>query len=112
MKKTITIAVLLGLACATAYADTAAVMGPDSMRQMHRQELIAERKAKGDMPMKTAPAQEGNKEPGFWQKEGERSGMNRWSIGGAGNFVRSLNPVPFFQEQDKKYKERKAAAGK
>ena len=47
-------------------------------------------------------------EKGFWEKEGERSGL-----GGNGNrfgtIMKNLNPVPFFKDQDEKYKARKAS---
>ncbi len=48
---------------------------------------------------------------GFWYKEGERSGL-----GGSGNrvsnFVKALNPAPFFKNQQDKYNARKSGGTK
>mgnify|MGYP001591209862 CR=1 FL=1 len=46
-------------------------------------------------------------QPGFWEKEGERSGLGG-SGTRTGNFLKNLNPVPFFKEQKEKYEARKA----
>jgi hypothetical protein len=50
----------------------------------------------------------GKKEPGFWDREAERSGLSGARFG---NFFKKLNPVPFFKEQQERYNERKAASG-
>ena len=46
----------------------------------------------------------------FWHKEGERSGLSGTGSS-AGNFLKNLNPVPFFKNQQEKYNARKATAG-
>ncbi len=46
---------------------------------------------------------------GFWHKEGERSGLGG-SGNRMGNFVKSMNPAPFFKNQQEKYNARKAAS--
>ena len=68
-------------------------------------EKMKELKKAQRMQRETAKAS--NKpESTFWKREGERSGLNQW--GGASGIFSSLNPVPFFKEQGKRYDERKA----
>lgn len=59
---------------------------------------------------KNAPASSATQEKGFWQKEGERSGLGNPG-NNIGSFVKNLNPVPFFKSQQEQYQARKAAAG-
>lgn len=90
----------------------AAVEGPDAARQAHREEMkkikTAQREAKKTEP---AEAKQPSKMSQFWQKEGERSGLGNTGSG-VGNFMRNLNPVPFFKKQDEQYKARKAGTAK
>ena len=106
MKKAMALFLFLTMVSAPAFAE-AVMMGPDAMRQEHRAELIQQRKARGDSGKPAAQAS-GNKEPGFWQKEGERSGLSN-SGNRINQFFSALNPAPFFQDQEKRYNERKIA---
>ena len=84
-------------------------VGADAMRAQHREEM---KKIKQEMREKRA-ANPGPKAPSkmqeFWRKEGERSGL-AGSGNGAGNFIKNLNPMPFFKSQDEQYKARKVSA--
>ena len=83
-----------------------AAEGPDAARAAHRQEMKVikqgQREARKNAPK--APRGESNS---FWSKEGERSGLNRMKP--SGEFLKNLNPMPFFKTQDEQYKELKAA---
>lgn len=107
MKRHIALIIILILTCGPVLAESPKV-GPDAERAAHRAEMthikkqMRERESSGQntpAPKKTAPT--------FWEKEGERSGLAQTGTG-AGQFVRNLNPVPFFKEQQKRYNERKA----
>ena len=69
--------------------------------------LKAEQRAAREANKKNSPQADKNS---FWHKEGERSGFSGTGSG-AGNFLKNLNPVPFFKNQQEKYNARKAAAG-
>ncbi len=67
---------------------------------------------------KAREAQEANgggntvkKAPGFWDREGERSGLTQTGQG-MGSFFKNINPVPFFKDQRERYQQRRASAGK
>lgn len=87
-----------------------ASMDPASAKKAHYQEV---KKIKDAQRMqREAQAKDpsvAKKNNGFWQREGERSGLgdsgNRF-----GNVMRSLNPAPFFKEQKRRYDERKNAS--
>ena len=66
----------------------------------------AQREGKG-----TPGAASGKKAPGFWEKEGERSGLGSTGSN-VGNFFRNLNPAPFFKNQEERYQQRKTATVK
>jgi hypothetical protein len=110
MKKTalFTLFSAFTLVAASGYCDTGvtttgtAISGPDAARHAHRAEMIAEHKKYPAKEKSGSGTGEETKMSKFWKNEGERSGVNKWS-------VPSLNPVPWFKEQDRKYKERKAA---
>ena len=88
-------------------------MTPEEAKEAHFKEVKAikdkQRQERGTTKTNTPSAE--NKAPGFWEKEGERSGL-----GGSGSrfgaFVKNLNPVPFFKEQKEKYDARKTGAVK
>ena len=61
---------------------------------------------KAQRAAKANPAASVSKEKGFWEKEGERSGLGG-SGSRVGTFIGSLNPVPFLKDQNEKYKTRK-----
>ena len=60
---------------------------------------------------KSAPAASASHEKTFWEKEGERSGLGE-SGGRMGNFLRNMNPVPFFKNQREAYEARKSGGVK
>lgn len=111
MKKVITLSLLLMVVCASAFAR--AVEGPDAVRHAHREEMKKIKAAQRET--KAAKASRGDAEakkaPGFWEREGERSGLGS-SGNRAGAFFKNLNPVPFFKEQQERYNARKTASGK
>lgn len=94
------------ISCTTAFAETK--VGPDAARQAHRAEMKsikeAQRVERAKVKSSNAPSK---KEKGFWEKEGERSGLGNTQ--GIGKTLRNLNPVPFFKNQAEQYKSRKAA---
>ena len=47
------------------------------------------------------------KKNGFWQKEGERSGLSQSSTR-IGGFFKKLNPAPFFKSKGEQYEARRA----
>ena len=108
MKKAVALLSLSVFVCTIAFAEN--MDGPDAARKMHREEM---KKVKQEMRA-NRPAKETPKEPTkmdkFWQKEGERSGLGNTGER-AGNWVKNLNPMPFFKNQEEQYKARKAAAG-
>jgi hypothetical protein len=95
-------------AAANGYCDAGTVTGsqangPDAARHAHRAELIAQHK---DNPKAfsggAASAAGESKVSKFWKNEGERSGVSGWK-------APAMHPIGWLKEQDRKYKERKAA---
>lgn len=89
-------------------------MTPEEVKEARFKEVKAikeKQRAEREAEKKNPVAEQKNKQPGFWEKEGERSGL-----GGSGNrtsmFFKNLNPVPFFKEQDERYQARKSGAVK
>ena len=86
---------------------------PEEAKEAHFKEMkeLKEKQRVAREAEKKNPVASQNKAPGFWDKEGERSGL-----GGSGNrmgtFVKNLNPVPFFKEQKERYDARKIGAVK
>ena len=109
MKKQLALAVIFTLSAAPAFAR--AVEGPDAARYAHRAQEIEERRAHGPEAEKAGAPKEETKMSKFWKNEGERSGLGN-SGNRVGTFFGNLNPVPFFSEQDKRYKERQTAGKK
>ena len=108
-KMTAGILLLMSFAfCGVSYA-----MTPEEVKEARFKEVkaIKEKQRQEREAMKTSAPSAEKKAPGFWEKEGERSGL-----GGGGSrtrqFLRNLNPVPFFKEQKEKYEARKAGAVK
>lgn len=112
MKKAVTFALfsVFTLAAAAAHADSGSTItgsrgnGPDAERHARRAALIAERKANPSSDGESTRRSKGgeSKMSKFWKNEAERSGVSQWKLP-------SMNPGGFFKEQDRKYKERKAA---
>lgn len=106
MKKAALLSLSLILVCASAFA-----LSPEAEKQARYDEMkkikAAQREARitGKEAHRAGKAEKG--EPGFWDKEAERSGLNRMS---APNLFKNLNPVPFFKDQQDKFKARKAAS--
>ena len=96
-----------------AFQGVSFAMTPEDVRQAHFKEIkeIKEKQRQEKQAMKNNPPASVKKAPGFWEKEGERSGL-----GGTGSrtsqFFKNLNPVPFFKEQRERYDARKAGAVK
>ena len=82
-------------------------IGPDAARAQHREEM---KKIKAEMRQKKEAnpqtAKTSSKMDEFWSREKQRSGF-----GGAGDrmgsWMKNLNPMPFFKNQDEQYKARK-----
>ena len=91
----------------------ARAMTPAEQQKAHFQEMKAikdKQRVDRDAEKKNEAANSNaKKEKGFWEKEGERSGLGGGNR--AGHFLSNLNPVPFFKDQDERYKARKAATG-
>lgn len=106
MKKAIFTLLALTLVATGAYAD------PKTDAEKKYQEMKAIKDAQRAERLKK---KEGvatgavKKEPTFWDREAERSGLGRMNAGGVGTWVQNLNPMPFFKSQDEQYKARKAA---
>lgn len=108
MKKRSVLILMLLFVASSASAEATKV-GPDAARHARREELKA---IKAQMKAKKAahpqaPGQ--SKWEQFWAKEGERSGLSQ-SGNGVGQFMRNLNPAPFFKNQQERYNERKGKA--
>ena len=86
-----------------------AVEGPDAAREAHRKEMKSVKDAQRQTreAKKSTAQNPADKKPGFWDKEGERSGLGN-SGNRVGTFFKNLNPVPFFKDQQEKYNARKA----
>jgi len=97
------------LAVALLAGGTAAYAGNAS--DPHYQEMKAlkdKQRAEREANRKNPPAVNKNS---FWHKEGERSGLGGTGEG-FGAFVKKLNPVPFFKNQQEQYNARKTAGTK
>lgn len=97
MKKTIGL-VLISLFLGGATAIAAERGTPEYEKLKEYKKAQREKKASG-VSEKTGPT--------FWDREAERSGLNRVNPNFSG-FIKALNPIPFLKEQDKKFEERKA----
>ena len=101
MKKKTAVFILLFTAfAANAFADHDARY--DELKKYKEEQ----REARKNAPASTAPH-----EKTFWEKEGDRSGLGN-SGNGVGNFVKNLNPVPFFKSQQDAYNARKTGGVK
>ena len=96
---------VLSALCVSSVVMAAEPVGNDAARKMHRMEM---KKIKQSMheTAKTQPQTTPSQGKGFWEKEGERSGLGN-SGSGVSNFISQLNPAPFFRDQNAKYKARK-----
>ena len=104
MKKVLFLAFLF-----TFIGSSAMALSPEEEKKVRYEELKAykQQQREARLVAKENPKQAAQGEPTFWQKEGERSGLNRFSTN---NFFKNLNPVPFFKKQQDQYNARKAAA--
>ncbi len=96
-----------------AFYGVAFAMSPEEAKEAHfkqMKELKDKQRVEREAAKTNAPAKS-NGQPGFWDKEGERSGLGG-SGSRMGNFVKNLNPVPFFKEQKERYDARKTGAVK
>ena len=105
MKKVIALFLSMMFVGASAYAG----MTPDQARQAHRKEMKAVKDAQREARKNKPAVAPGDKKPSLWEKEGVRSGLSETGAS-INTFIKGLNPVPFFREQDRRYKERKTAA--
>ena len=80
-------------------------VGQDAEREAHRLQMKAIKQAQREAKGKEAPAPQG-KAYGFWQREGERSGLGE-STSSMGNFFKDINPVNFLKTQEDAYNARK-----
>lgn len=108
MKKLIALFLVMGFVgmCRPAFA-----MTPEEEKKAHfdamkavkeKQRAERETEKKNDSSKPSGPH-----EKSFWEKEGERSGLGG-SGNRMGNIFKNLNPVPFFKDQEERYKARKA----
>lgn len=86
----------------------ASTVSPEEAREAHRNQM---RKIKAEQrtareAARNNPQAAADKAPGFWEREGERSGLGM-SGERAKGFFKNLNPVRFFKEQEEKYEARK-----
>ena len=106
MKKAIILSLILSFACASAFA-----LSPEEEKQARYDEMkkikAAQREARETRKTAVKEGKPEKTEPTFWDKEAERSGLNRMS---ASNLLKNLNPAPFFKDQQDRYNARKAAA--
>ncbi|MGH7197167.1 MAG: hypothetical protein ACREH5_00265 [Candidatus Omnitrophota bacterium] len=106
MKKAVVLSLILSFASASAFAlspleeKEARYEEMKKIKTVQREAREAKKAGRKEEKMKKT-------EPGFWDKEAERSGLGRAS---ASNFFKNLNPAPFFRDQQEKYKARKAAS--
>ena len=105
MRRIVLPALFLTLCFIASYAS--ADMTPWEAKKAHQMEMkkIKETQRAAREEAKKNPVPQGQAN-GFWAKEGERSGLGD-SGHGIGQFVRNLNPMPFFKEQQEKYNQRK-----
>ncbi|OIO36112.1 MAG: hypothetical protein AUJ72_06135 [Candidatus Omnitrophica bacterium CG1_02_46_14] len=83
-------------------------MTPEEAKEAHFKEVkaVKEKQRAAREATKASSSANEKKAPGFWEKEGERSGLGG-SGSRMGQFIKNLNPVPFFKEQREKYDARK-----
>lgn len=109
MKKTVAMFSVIGLVMGLAAFDASA-MTPDEARKARYEEVKklkdAQRQQREAAKKEAGPSPKAN---GFWQREGERSGLSNPG-GRVSSFVQNLNPAPFFAEQRRRYDERKGNA--
>jgi hypothetical protein len=102
-------AIMFVLLAVFTFGGATAVLADDAHYEEIKKYKAAKRMAKEEA--RKNPAAAGTKEKGFWEKEGERSGLgdsgNRF-----GNAVKGMNPVPFFKNQREKYEARKTGGVK
>lgn len=107
MKKAVMLALLAAFVCGQALA-----LSPAEEKEARYQEMKkikdAQRQVR-DTKKSAAPATE--KKDTFWTREGERSGLGN-SGNRAEQFLKNLNPVPFFKDQQDKYNARKTGGVK
>lgn len=106
MKKIVVWTLFLMFACASVFA-----MSPQEEKKARYQEIKrikdAQRAERDTEEGSNPSGVQGNKAPGFWDKEAERSGLSGARMG---NWFKNLNPVPFFKNKQDQYNERKAAS--
>ena len=109
MKKSWFVLLILLFAASTAFASAPQT---DAEREAHRKEMkvIKEAQRAARQNNKAKPSETKKTEPGFWDKEAQRSGLSR--MGNVSNVLEGLNPMPFFKSQDEQYRARKAASAK
>lgn len=112
MKKWIAVSMLFVLSAVPAHARE--ITGPDAARHEHRSQLIEQRKQTGGETRieRRAKVAGEKKDPTFWDREGERSGLNRFGAAGMGEGVKKLNPIPWFQKKQEEYNARKSGSAK
>jgi len=107
---------IIGLSFVSSIA-FATPVGYDAAREAHRQEMkdIKKKQREERQSGKSASsAASGQKTPGFWEKEGERSGLSHMGnpANAMGTLLKNLNPAPFFKEQQDRYNARKTGVQK
>ena len=107
MKKIAVLAILSAFVCGQALALT-----PAEEKEARYQEMkkIKDKQREVREAKKLSPASGEAPKSTFWTREGERSGLGN-SGNRAGQFLKNLNPVPFFKDQQEKYNTRKAGGG-
>ena len=93
-----------------AFHGISSAMTPEEAKQAHFKDVkeIKEKQRQERKSVKNNPPTAKSNAPGFWEKEGERSGLGG-SSSRMGTFLKNLNPVPFFKEQQERYEARKTA---
>ena len=96
-----------------AFLGVSYALTPEEAKEAHFKEVkeIKEKQRQERSAIKAGSSSAEKKAPGFWEKEGERSGLGG-SGSRVGKFVKNLNPVPFFKEQRERYNARKATETK
>lgn len=103
------------LAAALLVSAPAFAVSPEEAQQAKYQEMVkikqAQREAKEARKQGLAGGAIEKKET-FWDREGKRSGFDRFNGQGVGNVFKNMNPVPFFKDQQDRYQARKTASVK
>ena len=104
MKKLVTLALLFSFVGTAAYA-----MSPEEEKKARYNEIkqYKDQKRASREGQGTDEKLKGEKKPGFWDKEAERSGISGARVG---NWFKNMNPVPFFKNQEERYAARKAGS--